>query len=193
MLGTAPEELSKKFDFSPRFCNGSPSPLPHFPCTCARVIRRFPFQLIPRARFLVSSSSTSSSPRRSADENHLAGFGRSDKKIGQERERELPCLQPVINLTSTPAAIVSSFLRFADGASIDHHPVFFFFFFTIESNRRIKSLDVKSSHGSKYPSFCTRVNQLARVGNTDLFGPFFPPLPPVTLKNLTLKNLPTRC
>lgn len=140
MLGTAPEELSKKFDFSPRFCNGSPSPPSlHLPCTCARVIRRFPFQLIPRARFLVSSSSLPPPSGRSADENHLAGFGRSDKKIGEEREREreLPCLQPVINLTSTPAAIVSSFLRFA-GRGLATTPVVFFFF-TIESNRRIKS------------------------------------------------------
>lgn len=134
-----PRNCRKSSIFLQGFVTDHLPPSPPIPCTCARVIRRFPFQLIPRARFLVSPSPP---PGRSVDENHLAGFGRSDKKIGKERERE-SCLQPVINLTSTPAAIVSSFLRFADGASIDHHPVFF----TIESNRRIKRADVKSSHG----------------------------------------------
>lgn len=174
MLGTAPEELSKKFDFSPRFCNGSPSPPLHLPCTCARVIRRFPFQLIPRARFLVSSSPPPPPSGRSADENHLAGFGRSDKKIGEERERELPCLQPVINLTSTPAAIVSSFLRFAGRglASIDHHPGSFFFFYD-RVQPPDKKPDVKSSHGVSIHLFARALTSLP--GNTDLLALFFPP------------------
>lgn len=117
------------------------------------------------------------------------------KRSGKrERERERVAVLTAGHKFNVNPGRYRFLLSSVRGWGLDRPPPgFFFFFFTIESNRRIKSLDVKSSHGSKYPSFCTRVNQLARVGNTDLFGPFFPPLPPVTLKNLTLKNLPTRC
>lgn len=134
----------------------------------------------------VSINSTRAFPRlflpsptpsgRSADENHLAGFGRSDKKIGEERERELPCLQPVINLTSTPAAIVSSFLRFAGRglASIDHHPGSFFFFYD-RVQPPDKKPDVKSSHGVSIHLFARALTSLP--GNTDLLALFFLPPP----------------
>lgn len=175
MLGTAPEELSKKFDFSPRFCNGSPSPPLHLPCTCARVIRRFPFQLIPRARFLVSSSPPppprGDLPMRITWQDLEGVIKRSGKR---ERERELPCLQPVINLTSTPAAIVSSFLRFAGRglASIDHHPDSFFFFYD-RVQPPDKKPDVKSFHGVSIHLFARALTSLP--GNTDLLALFFPP------------------
>lgn len=112
---------------------------------------------------------------------------RSGKGRRKERERELPRLQPVINLTSTPAAIVSSFLRFAEdrcgmGGGLDRPPPTPVFYDRVQPPDkkpvdRCKEFPVRS----KYPSFCTRVTSLP--GNTDLFGPFppfllYPPPPP---------------
>lgn len=101
----------------------------------------------------------------------------------EERERELPRLQPVINLTSTPGRyrFLLSSVRggsvWEDGwrprSTTTHPPEVFYDRVQPPDKKpvaRCKEFPVRS----KYPSFCTRVTSLP--GNTDLFGPFPPSL-----------------